>query len=145
MARRLIYALVAVCVMVACGGTGRSVEMHDTADNAWSMTEDFVYDNLDTLSKRDISIVVRYGGKRVAESVELTILSISPDSMVVVEPFTLHIPQLGDMRPAEHTFPYRRNVVLSRKGEYLFRLKPTVAAEGISSVGIVITEPDIVE
>lgn len=145
MVRHLIYALVAACIMVACGGMGRSVDMHDTEHHRWSTAEDFVYDNVDTLSKRDIGIVVRYGGEHVSERVELTILTISPDSLVVAEPFMLHIPQMGDMRPAEHTFTYRHNAVLGHKGRYLFRLKPTHTAEGISSVGIVITEPKIVE
>lgn len=145
MVRHLIYALVVACVMTACGGTGRSVDMHDVERHRWSATEDFFYDNHDTLSKRDIGIVVRYGGERVAESVEMTILTISPDSLVVAEPFMLHIPQMGDMRPAEHTFTYRHNAILDRKGRYLFRLKPTHTAEGISSVGIVITEPETVE
>lgn len=142
---RILYLIVVACVAMACGGTGRSVEVHDMEHSVWSTTEDFVYDNSDTLSHRDISIVVRYGGGRVAESVALTVMTISPDSMVVAEPFTLHIPQLGDMRPAEHTFTYRRSVVLGSRGEYLFRLKPTTAAEGISSVGIMVTEPEIAE
>ncbi|MBQ8366598.1 MAG: hypothetical protein IJX40_02575 [Alistipes sp.] len=142
---RMVYALVAALVMTACGGTGRSVDMHDVEHHRWSVAEDFVYDNHDTLSRRDIGIVVRYGGERVSESVAMTILTLSPDSLVVAEPFTLHIPQMGDMRPAEHTFIYRHNAVLSRKGKYLFRLTPTTAAEGISSVGIVITEPETVE
>lgn len=142
MIRRIVYTLVVACVMVACGGTGRNVEMHDTKENIWSTTEDFVYDNVDTLSKREIDIVVRYAGEHVTESVELTVMTLSPDSMVVAEPFTLHIPQLGDMRPEEHTFTYRRNVVLSQRGKYLFRLKPTAAAKGISSIGVVITEPE---
>lgn len=140
----LVVALLCV-VMASCGGTGHSVEMHDTENVVWSTTEDFVYDNVDTLARRDISVAVRYAGVSVADSVALTIVSISPDSMVVAEPFTLHIPQLGDMRPAEHTFLYRRNVVLSRKGEYHFRLTPNEAVSGISSVGVVITEPETVK
>ena len=144
MIRGVVVALVAL-VMVACGSTGRSVEMHDAPNGSWSTAEDFHYENVDTLSKRDISVVVRYSGEDVAESVELTILTISPDSMVVAEPFTLHIPQMGDVRPAEHSFPYRRNVVLSSTGDYLFRLKPKAAAVGISSVGIIISEPETVE
>lgn len=139
MVRRLIHivALIVVTTFAACNNINHNVEMHDT--------EEFVYDNTDTLSKRNIAVVVRYGSGYVADSVALSILSISPDSMVVEEPFTLRIPQLGDMRPAEHTFPYRRNVTLRRSGEYRFRLTPSAAVEGISSVGILITEPQALE
>ena len=141
--RNTLVAVVMCAVVASCSGTGRSVEMHDTERSVWATTEDFVYDNVDTLARRDISVVVRYGTGNIDNAVALTILSIAPDSMVVAEPFTLHIPPLGDMRPKEHTFIYRRNVVLSQRGEYLFRLQPSAAVEGISSVGIVITEPEV--
>lgn len=119
---------------------GRSVEISDTENDKWSTVEEFYYDNVDTLTRRDISIVVRYGHGYTADSVAMSILSISPDSMVFEETFTLRIPRLGDMRPAEHTFLYRRNVLLSKEGRYTFRLKPDAVVEGISSVGLVISE-----
>lgn len=119
---------------------GRSVEVSDTENDRWSTVEEFYYDNVDTLTRRDISIVVRYGHGYTADSVAISILSISPDSMVLEEPFTLRIPRLGDMRPAEHTFLYRRNVLLSKEGRYTFRLKPDAVVEGIGSVGLVISE-----
>lgn len=119
---------------------GRSVEVSDTENDRWSTVEEFYYDNVDTLTRRDISIVVRYGHGYTADSVAMSILSISPDSMVLEEPFTLRIPRLGDMRPAEHTFLYRRNVLLSKEGRYTFRLKPDAVVDGIGSVGLVISE-----
>ena len=147
MVRRLIHivALIVVTTFAACNNINHNVEMHDTEQSLWAKAEEFVYDNTDTLSKRDIAVVVRYGNGYVTDSVALSILSKSPDSMVVEEPFTLRIPQLSDMRPAEHTFPYRRNVTLRRSGEYRFRLTPSAAVEGISSVGILITEPQALE
>jgi hypothetical protein len=83
---------------------------------------------------------VRYGKGYVADSVAMSILCVAPDSLVVEEPFTLHIPHIGDLRPEEHTFVYRRNAVLSTKGRYIFRLTPHNAVEGISSVGLIISE-----
>ena len=127
-----------VAIMVACGNTGRTVVVEDIESRVWSEPRDFFYDNSDTLALRDISIVVRYEGSRVADSVAMDILTISPDSLVYEEPFTLHIPRLADMRPDEHTFIYRRNVLLARPGRYLFRLTPHAPAEGIASMGIVV-------
>ncbi|MBO5889902.1 MAG: hypothetical protein J6Q28_00540 [Alistipes sp.] len=135
-----LSALVVVLLMVGCASPQRSVEMHDTEHSVWSESEDFYYDNTDTLSQREISVVVRYGMGYVADSVALSILCVSPDSLVVEEPFTLHIPHLSDMRPEVQSFPYRRNVVLGKKGRYLFRLRPHESVEGISSVGLVIGE-----
>lgn len=139
MLKYISLAVVAI-VMLACGNTQRSVEMHNPEHSCWSEYEDFYYDNTDTLSKRDIAIAVRYNNGYVADSVALSILCVSPDSLVSEEPFTIHIPHLADMRPEVQTFPYRRNVVLRTKGRYLFRLRPDNAIEGISSVGLVISD-----
>jgi hypothetical protein len=140
----LRYTLLAIVgvVMVACGNTQRTVVMHDNEHNSWDDYEDFYYDNSDTLGKRDIDIVVRYGKGYTADSVSMSILCVSPDSLVCEEPFTIHIPHLADMRPEVQTFPYRHNVVLSNKGRYLFRLRPDCAIEGITSVGLAISEAE---
>lgn len=142
MIRGVNYIIVIALAMfaVACGTPQRSVVMHDTTHDTWNITEEFYYDNVDSLTKRDIAIAVRYGNGYVADSVAMSIMCISPDSLVVEEPFTLHIPHIGDLRPEEQTFVYRRDVVLNTKGRYLFRLTPHNAVEGISSVGIVINE-----
>jgi hypothetical protein len=129
-------------VVVSCKETQHSVKMHDMETSAWGAVEEFVYDNSDSLSKRDLSIVVRYGSGYVADSVNVRVLTISPDSMVVEEPFTLRIPRIKEVRPMEQTFLYRRNVVLGRKGEYRFRITPDTLVEGISSVGIMVGEPE---
>ena len=137
---KYISLVIVAVLMLACGNTKRSVEMHNPERNCWAEYEDFYYDNTDTLAKRDIAIAVRYNNGYIADSVALSILCVSPDSLVSEEPFTIHIPHLADMRPEVHTFPYRRNVVLGTKGRYLFRLRPNSAVEGISSVGLVISD-----
>lgn len=142
--QRLIYlaivTLSALCV--ACNEPQHSIEMHDMDEAVWSNAEEFTYDNQDSLSKRDISIVVRYGSDYVADSVSLRILAISPDSLVTEEPFTLRIPRIKEVRPEEQTFLYRKDVVLGRCGEYTFRITPDTLVEGISSVGLMIGETE---
>lgn len=139
----MIYLALAfiATIAVSCNKQAHSIEMHDVKSDAWSTTEEFTYDNTDSLAKRDLSLVVRYGTGYVADSVSLRILTISPDSMVTEEPFTLRIPRIKEVRPEEQTFLYRRNVVLSRKGEYHFRLTPDSIVDGISSIGIIVSEP----
>lgn len=140
--RRIVVVAVATMalVMVSCGNTGRTVEVKDFENSQWSAPEDFYYDNSDTLSRRDISLVVRYDKGYVADSVAMTILTVSPDSLVFEEPFTLHIPRLGNLRPEEQSFVYRSNVLLARSGRYLFRLTPLAPVEGIESIGIIVGE-----
>lgn len=141
--QHLIYVvLVAMAAMVvSCKESQHNVDMHDVIPSAWSAPEAFIYENEDSLTKRDISIVVRYGTGYVADSVNMRILTISPDSMAAEEHFTLHIPRIREVRPQQQTFLYRRNVVLGRKGQYEFRLTPDTAVEGISSIGIMVGEP----
>ena len=143
--RRLIFlALVAMSMLaVACNEQRHSVDMHDMQRCTWNGAEEFVYLNTDSLSKRDISIVVRYGSDYVADSVSLRILAISPDSMVTEEPFTLRIPRIKEVRPEEQTFLYRKDAVLGRCGAYKFRITPDTIIEGVSSIGIMIGEPEV--
>ena len=143
--RRLIYVamIIIAAIVTSCNQTNHKVEMHDMEECVWSGTEEFSYNNADSLSKRDISIVVRYGTGYVADSVCLRILAISPDSLVTAEEFTLRIPRIKEVRPEEQTFLYRKDVVLGRCGEYKFHITPDTLVEGISSVGIMIGEPEV--
>ena len=135
----LVLSLITL-MMTSCGSEERTVQMHDTEAKTWSKSEKFKYENSDTLHRRKILITVRYDGDYVEEQVPMKILTVSPDSMVLEEKFTLRIPQLADMRPEEHTFTYRNNVLLKRKGTYHFRLTPELPAEGIAAVGLIIDE-----
>lgn len=137
---KIIIAAIMTVLVVACSSPQRSVVMHDTPTGVWSLCEEFYYDNVDSLTQRDIAITVRYDGGYVADSVAMDIMCITPDSLVVEEPFTLHIPHIGNLRPEEQTFVYRRRAVLGTKGRYIFRLTPQHAVKGIGSVGIVISE-----
>lgn len=142
MSNRIVRWLILplMVAVVACGGTERKAVVHDIEGEVWSEAEEFRYTNEDSLSKRDLSIVVRYSMSYVADSLPLRVLTISPDSMLLEEPFTLRIPHLADMYPEEQSFVYRSNVVLRRKGDYIFRLTPEHPIEGISAVGIVVSE-----
>lgn len=139
-ALRAIFIVVAVAFATACNTTPRTVVVSDNAGSVWSSAEEFRYTNRDSLLKRDIKIVVRYDRGYDADSIAMRVLTISPDSLLLDEPFVLRVPRLSDLRPEEQTFLYRSNVQLKHKGEYLFRLTPETAVEGIASVGIVIEE-----
>ena len=136
----VVVALMAIAV--ACGSKTQSVDMHDMERSRWSSAEEFYYDNADSLAERNIAVVVRYDRGYVADSVAMSILTISPDSLVVEEHITLSIPQIEEVRPTEQIFPYRSGVVLRQKGQYTFRLTPDQSVEGIQSIGIAISEPE---
>lgn len=135
-----VLSVVAVVCMVACGSRERSVEVHDTEAAIWQGVEEFEYENSDTLSSREIAILLRYDRGEVADSIPLRVMTISPDSLLFEEEFVLRVPRLGDMRPAEHSFPYRSRVVFDKIGRYTLRITAEEPVEGISSVGVVISE-----
>ncbi|MBO5698177.1 MAG: hypothetical protein J6R90_07285 [Alistipes sp.] len=137
---RHILLLAVVAIAMACNTTPRTVEVIDHEGSVWSSAEEIYYTNQDSLLKRDIKIVVRYDRTYKADSIALRVLTVAPDSMVLEEPFVLRVPRLNDLRPEEQTFVYRSNVVLKHKGDYLFRLTPETAVEGIASVGLIIEE-----
>ena len=135
---RIVAVVMMLIAIISCGGSEHSVDMHDSDARGWSGVEEFVYDNSDTLSPHTISIVLRYCNQEVSDSLALRIMAVSPDSLVVEEPFTLYIPRLGELRPAEHSFTYRSNVIFSKMGKYRFRLTPESEYRGIGSVGVMI-------
>ena len=137
---RHILLLAVMAIAMACNTTPRTVEVIDHEGSVWSSAEEIYYTNQDSLLKRDIKIVVRYDRTYKADSIALRVLTVAPDSMVLEEPFVLRVPRLNDLRPEEQTFVYRSNVVLKHKGDYLFRLTPETAVEGIASVGLIIEE-----
>lgn len=137
-----IVALLAVVLMTGCVSKPRTIEVSDMPMSVWASPEDIFYDNSDTLQRRELSILLRYDKGYHSDSIPMRILTISPDSLVLEESFTLRVPHLADMRPQEQIFSYRRNVVLLRQGRYHFRLTPEEPVEGIRSVGLIISQPE---
>ncbi len=135
----VLSILTSALLFGACSHTEQSVEVHDQPATGWDRVEEFTFMNDDTLSMRELAVVVRYNRCEVADSVAINIMTISPDSLLLSEDMILRIPRLGDMRPAEHTFPYRKSVILGKRGEYRFRIAPKESVEGIGSVGLLIT------
>ena len=98
--------------------------------------------NQDTTSVKHISLIRRYNSDCKSTRVGLSITTISPDSLQITETFIAPIEQTvcPASRTAEVKVPYRRGVVLSRMGEYQFRIKPLQTAGGICGVGINLEE-----
>ena len=124
--------------LTACASGGTTVEMHDMADLRWSDTVHISVDNDDTLSMRDLSVVVRYNRQLKTDSVTVDITTMTPDSLRLEERFTLHIPPTNEVHAVERIFPYRRNARLLRSGIYQFTLSSQEEIVGVESVGLMI-------
>ena len=97
-------------------------------------------DNDDTLTRRDLSLVVRYDRRLAVDTLVVHIATHTPDSLSLVERLTLHIPPTEAVHPVERIFPYRSRAVLLHRGIYNFTVTPQTDAAGIESVGLIIEE-----
>ena len=64
----------------------------DTGGGTWSESAEIEIPNADTVTPRDLYIVVRYNDSFRDDTLRLTIRTISPDSLVFEESYTLGLP-----------------------------------------------------
>jgi hypothetical protein len=86
-----------------------------------------------------MSVMLHINRSFKAEEVELQITMLTPDSLRYTEQVTLPI-KLNDKRGAmaatDLELPYRHNVELRRKGEYVWQITPVEEIAGVEAVGI---------
>ncbi len=139
----LLCAALAVC---RCSHTCESV-VADVDITGWGNDTEYsvVYDNMDSLSQRELSIFVFHERSFAAatDSLLLTVTTVTPDSLVYSEEWVFR----PDRRRAEGyaafhetVAPYRSRVVLGRKGAYLFTFSHRDASpvKGLKGIGITV-------
>lgn len=126
--------------MFLCGCiTDHTERVVDTDPSGW-MPGDTVWvtiGNVDSLSLRNISVILRGEAGLLPEKVDIDIITVRPDSAVFSESFTLDTSH-GRTRNnyTESTIPYRYSNRLEYKGEYRFGFLPAVKYQGITAIGI---------
>lgn len=130
-----------VCTLLLSAACVPIVREHvvDVNPQAWSLNDaaTIAVQNDDTTSVRDISLIVRVNRRFTQGSLPIEIETTAPDSTRFAEPFTVKIPQVNkDFREAE--VPYRRGVVLSKRGVYNFIVTPSQDNNliGICAIGV---------
>ena len=99
------------------------------------------FDNSDTLSPRDISIILHHDSKTAPDSVTLFISAVSPDSICRRDTVTVHIgrnPLSNDIRPTVQTI--LPATTLPETGTYLFEIAPSEPTRGIWGAGLDFTK-----
>ena len=90
------------------------------------------------MTPRDLYIVVRYNDSFRDDTLRLTIRTISPDSLVFEESYTLGLPPRR--HPAalaeEESVPYRRHVIFPDSGIYRMAFTPAMPVRGVEAIGI---------
>lgn len=136
----LRMAAAAACLLTACGcRADRAVDsvMADVNPFGWLDRCELRFENADTASLFDVSLVVRCGSDTDCDRLSLMLEFEAPDSTLFVErrDFPLHVPRKPASASALVTIPYRRGVHLSQTGVYTVTIKPSTVVRGVEAVG----------
>jgi hypothetical protein len=128
----------AAIIFTACNIEPDKVVMCDVHRASWRDAATIAYDNT-SIERCDMSVMLHINRSFKAEEVELQITMLTPDSLRYTEQVTLPI-KLNDKRGAmaatDLELPYRHNVELRRKGEYVWQITPVEEIAGVEAVGI---------
>ena len=147
--KRTIVALLGAVALMPVHGclSNHTEQMSEVDPRGWDRDTPvwIQYQNEDTVSQRDISILLRYNDLFTAGRLPLQISVLTPDNLRWEELFTLYL----DPNAKEHIFhyegrfPYRHDVRLAQPGKYIFRIAPTVdGIVGTEAIGLDIRRPE---
>ncbi|MDE5963645.1 MAG: hypothetical protein K2G58_06455 [Alistipes sp.] len=135
--RRILAAVGCVWFVMGCSTPYRSV-IADVDAGMWDEPAELILSNVDTLHEFDWQLFVRGDYRIVADTFTLRIAIETPDSLRFEEPFFVRLSARS--APAallhENMVGYRRNVRLSRSGDYRLIIRPTRPLRGVEAVGI---------
>lgn len=126
-------------MFAACGTEPCRVVMTDVDSGRWEESVTVVYENADTVSLYDMSVVLRVTPGFDMWQLPLDMEILSPDSMRMREQLTL---ATADAEPSpvsygrEVEFPYRRRVRLHSQGGYTVNITPRTPVAGVESAGV---------
>ena len=132
-------ALLPAGCLSGSGGVPQSV-MEDVNPFGWLREQRLEFHNDDTVSLRDIAILLRCGADADEGELPMEIKFTAPDSSRFVERRTIPLVlRRGPVSTAETVaIPYRRSVRLTQRGVYSVSLKPLASVRGIEAAGITI-------
>lgn len=132
--------IVIIAIAVSCNG---NININSFASNVdpeqWSRVAVIQIPNSDTLSRRDLWIYVRHQPHELRDSLNLDIITSTPDNTSIAESVTIHLnPQHNQRRGSTITTEqlYRTNVLWNQRGDYKLHILPTTLTKGVEAVGI---------
>lgn len=124
----------------ACGVEPCRVAMADVDSSRWDQAVTVTYENTDTASLYDMSVVLHVSPQFDMQHMSFDIEILSPDSMRMREQVTLAIVDkdsvAADAYGKDVEAPYRRRVRLSRKGPYAVTLTPREPVSDVEAAGV---------
>lgn len=114
--------------------------MADVDSSRWEQTATVTYENTDTTTLYDMSVVLHVSPRFDMRQMTFDIEILSPDSMRMREQVTLAIIDkdsvAADAYGKDVEAPYRRRVRLHRKGAYAVRLTPLPPVAEVEAAGV---------
>ncbi len=130
-------ALLGLLTASSCTRPTQAV-MEDVDPYGWNKAVVVTIENADTLTLRDLSVVIRSNRNFRADTLHLEFTLHTPDSAYFRE--LLALPMSHPHRPASlcmvDEIPYRHNVILNRFGTYHITLRPLYPIKGIEAAGL---------
>ena len=113
-------------------------EMVAVSPISWDDVARVTIANSDTVSLRDVDIIIRHNSNFVGDSLLLSVVTTTPDSIVFREVLMINMPNA--MAPSvvsnEIVVGYRRDVLFDKTGEYTMEFTPATEVEGVKAVGV---------
>lgn len=131
-----------VCVVLSMLTTGCTmpdyIKTVDTNPICWDYPVSIIYDNSDTLSLVNLSVVVRYNDDFKDDKIDVTMHLSTPDVYQCREQISLSLmrPYFGTAVQSSESLFYRENCCLNSRGNYIFTIIPSRSMRGIEAVGI---------
>lgn len=142
-ATRLIVATVIALSTWQCSIDKNHVVMEDVSTTNWdnAITIHYMNDKAqsDSSERENLSVMLRVCHAFKAKQLALEITTLTPDSLSYSEQVTFPIDfewQGSVAKSMEIELPYRRNVRLRHRGEYIVTLRPITPIIGVESAGI---------
>ena len=136
---KILLSVVTLLLFVQCRTTECSVVMEDVDINGWTEEATLSYTNKQTENNYDLSVVLHVNRRFTAKQLSLEITTMTPDSLRFSEQVTLPVSFLWES-PTDVTtdieLPYRQDVALRCKGEYMIVIAPQQSVVGVEAAGI---------
>lgn len=106
--------------------------------DGWTSPCRIEYMNRDTLSVRDLELVLRYNDRFRQDTLTVDMSVLSPDGRIFSERVLFRVNRTWTSAAVRHEeiLPYRTSSRLGRSGYYVFTLTPCSPHIGIEAVGI---------
>ena len=134
-----VLALTAVCAAMLCGcDTASRSHVAEIGGGVWDRPVTVTLPNSDTLGIYDMIVALRHDGSLEGRTVEMTVRTVTPDSLWTEEVLSVTVGDDGRSRSALHEAAavYRRRVRLAREGDYRITITPERPVKGVSAVGV---------